>query len=117
MVYFPTITNRERTIIRIPMFSTLVINYGNKVEQRLALDSSVRYKFEVTWESKLTEAEVNAIKDFYVARKGSFEAFYWVNPEDNVTYTVRFSEDLINITYFHYQLYELDKVTLIEVTS
>lgn len=117
MATFPTITNRERTIIKIPMFQTLTINYGNKVEQRISLDSAVRYKFQITWNSALKSTELASISNFFIARKGAYESFSWVNPEDSVTYTVRFEEDLINITYFHFQLYELNQITLIEVSA
>lgn len=117
MATFPTITDRERTIVKIPMFRTLTINYGNKIEQRISLDSAVRYKFQMTWESKLKATELASISDFFIARKGAYESFSWVNPEDSVTYTVKFEEDLINISYFHFQLYELNQINLIEVAA
>jgi hypothetical protein len=37
--------------------------------------------------------------DFFKARKGAYEAFYFVNHIDGVTYICRFAEDKLNIEY------------------
>lgn len=42
---------------------------------------------------KTTYAEMMAIKDFFIARKGSYEPFNWGDPYSGTTKLVRFKED------------------------
>lgn len=52
------------------------------------------------------QVDADAIWSFYVARRGSFEAFRWTNPVDNETYTVRFADDQLDRTALWRVLFE-----------
>lgn len=108
--------NPSYSLIKIPMFQTNIISYGNKIEQRLAKNSIVQWKLQLNFKV-LTREQSNYIVNFFIARKGKFDAFKWTNPEDSVEYTVRFEEDMMNIEYFSYLLYTLNQVNLIEVSA
>lgn len=57
-------------------------------------------KPKVTWEVTtpvLTDAEAQALRNFYAARRGSFEAFQWLSPLDGVLLTVRFKKNSLVI--------------------
>lgn len=41
----------------------------------------------------LTSTQYKTIRDFYLARKGSYESFQWTHPVLKETYTVRFKMD------------------------
>ncbi len=75
---FPTIRS-SYGLIEIPTFSTLVIGYGSAIEQRISLDSVETWHFRAQWRT-LTEANKDTIQQFFIARKGSFEAFTWIHP-------------------------------------
>lgn len=50
-----------------------------------------------TWPVKYTEihqADKNTLKDFWTVTKGGALIFDWVNPEDGLTYQVRFKEPM-----------------------
>lgn len=72
---FP-LNSQIKSITRIPMFRTGIINYGNKVEQRYAKDSLPRHKFQIEFIAKISDANIDVLLAFFYARKGSFEAFY-----------------------------------------
>lgn len=82
MTTWPTsIQGPDWPIIKIPQFSTNIIDYGNKVEQRLSMWSAPKYEFPLNWKT-LSTADMDTIMKFYLARKGSFESFYWRNNEE-----------------------------------
>ena len=115
MAYFPSV-NPSYSLIKIPMFRTHVVEYGNKVEQRLARDSAARYKFQMNF-TKLNSTDANSIVSFFITCKGRFTSFSLVNPEDSQIYTVRFDDDVMNLDYFMYQLYNLNQVNFIQVSA
>ncbi|OED38493.1 hypothetical protein AB834_00840 [PVC group bacterium (ex Bugula neritina AB1)] len=45
--------------------------------------------------SNRSKTEVDDLLSFFSDRKGCFESFLWENPNDSLTYTVRFSNDSI----------------------
>ena len=49
-------------------------------------------EFTFSWVA-LSDADYLLLTDFYM-QVGTFQAFAWVNPMDDQTYTVRFSENL-----------------------
>ena len=110
---FPSI-NPHYSLFKIPSFNTHIINYGNKVEQRIARDDEVKYMFKLRWKI-LNQVNANRLLNFFISMRGSYEAFYWDNPEDNTTYLVRFGSDMMNLEYFTYQLYTLQEVTLVQI--
>lgn len=65
-------------------FNTIKTTFEDKKKQ-VALKSSDP---EQTWRLKysyLTDAELGEIFDFYDARRGAYEAFYWYHPFDETT--------------------------------
>jgi hypothetical protein len=62
-----------------------------------------------------TSAQVAEIYNFYVARKGAFEAFYITVA--GVQYLVRFRKDGLSWTQFNYMLYNFGTLEMIEVTA
>lgn len=113
MAAFPNI-NPDYSVIENYSFNTTIINYGNKIEQRIKKSSAARTEFKLHW-GILNSADKATINAFFIARGGAFESFTWTNPVDNVVYTVRFKEDDMNAEYFAYQLWNLNEVTFIEV--
>ena len=95
-------------------FNTHIINYGNKIEQRIAINSLNQKKFKLRWRS-LSAANKNTIQSFFVARLGAYESFTWVNPLDSASYTVRFMQDSMSTEYFNYLLWEINEVEFLEV--
>lgn len=79
-VNFPVV-DWSYSLIKIPLFDTKIINYGNKVEQRIANVSVPRYKIKGKF-SNFTDETADAVMAFFEARKGAFEAFYLQNQEE-----------------------------------
>lgn len=79
-VNFPSIKSRYGCV-RIPMFDTTILRYGSRVEQRLANLATPYHKFVVQVQIR-TLTITNTILAFFVARKGSYEAFYFQNSEE-----------------------------------
>lgn len=77
MATFPT-TPRPATVIKVPSFSTLVVGYGNNIEQRIQLNSSERYQFNLSFTAREVSS-MDVFIEFFLARKGSFESFYFQN--------------------------------------
>ncbi|MCK9555018.1 DUF2460 domain-containing protein [bacterium] len=73
-------------------FETLITKFENGVEQRRSKQSIPLRKWTLQFHNRTTE-ELTTIRSFYVARKGSYESFTWVNPNDSVEYAVRFDSD------------------------
>ncbi len=84
-------------------FKTLVSDFANGAEQRRNKWGQGKRSFTLTYDV-LTAAETNTLYNFYVARKGPFEAFSFVNPMDSQTYTVRFVDDEMSYDEFDIQL-------------
>lgn len=75
-------------------FNVLTTEFeSGKVQKKYrgALPTVWTLKFKTTW------AEMTAIRDFFIDRKGSFESFTWVDPWSGTTKTVRFAEDNLDI--------------------
>lgn len=60
------------------MFNTLVVGYGNTIEQRIQLNSVEQYTFELTFSVKEVSS-MDVFIEFFLARKGAYESFYWQN--------------------------------------
>lgn len=96
-------------------FKTLVSKYESGAEQRRAKWAYPLRSFVLQFEMSDWETEAEEILNFFIARKGSFEAFQWDNPNDGATYTVRFLEDFLNLARFAYKLYSLGEIRFVEV--
>lgn len=90
--------NPQKTYEYGSEWRTNVSTFGEGKEQRRKKYSASVKIFH--WESPTCPvADADAIQAFFDARYGSYGAFYWVNPLDSVTYTVRFVSDSLKITY------------------
>jgi hypothetical protein len=173
----PTSILPSYSLTKIPTFRTFIVDYGNKVEQRISRDSLVRYQFKLKFDA-VEISNTDILTAFFEARKGSFEAFYFLNAEEayreNIwvkstsyvlnqivrpttvngrsykctqagtshgsteptwptttngtvtdsgviwkenTYLVRFVDDIINVEYFQYNLYNFGEINLTEVSA
>ncbi len=72
--------------IRGPMFE------GGYVQTR-ARFTRISRKWTIHY-LQMTQTNKNTVKDFEDARKAGSESFTWTNPEDSVSYTVRFMEPI-----------------------
>ena len=68
--------------------------------------------FKVTFKTN-TREEILAIRDYFIARQGSFESFPFTDPLEGITYTVRFQEDSFTIERQEIGVFNA-KVTLME---
>lgn len=90
---------------------SMPIDYGNKSNNiSFSSDSGTsqvrpRGKMKRTFSFSyvaLILTEWKTIRDFYIARNGTAQSFYWTDPVEKVTYTVRFSsEELIGKNFGH----------------
>jgi len=95
-------------------FKTLSSKFENGVRQRRAKRAYPERVFVLHFEAADWATEAQEILDFFLARMGGYEAFYWVNPNDDVTYQVTFAEDILNLSRIAYQLFDLKEIRLVE---
>ena len=79
---FPVSSPFAYSITRTPSFRTFIVNYGNKIEQRLPQQADPRHSIKTKFASHIIEIDAEAILAFFLARKGSAEAFWLQNPEE-----------------------------------
>ena len=96
-------------------FLTIISELEGQQEQRRSKRSFPRRTFRLLWKV-LSSAEVDILFDFYIARKGSFEAFNFVNLNDSVTFIVRFELDKMSKQRFSGALFSTG-LTLLEVND
>jgi len=106
-------------------FNTAVDEAYSGKEQRRNLWTNPRRKWVLEFDKNETDA--NSIIDFFEARKGRYESFYWTWQAthgttskamggDGVQYRVRFENDELN--FEHLALgYRTFQITLVEVVS
>lgn len=102
-------------LVKTPQFNTVIINYGGAVEQRISQEATPRYKIKANL-GTLTAVQYQTVLDFFIARKGAFEAFNLYD-ENNTLFVVRFEKDSYDFEYFEYELYSLNEVTFIQVNE
>jgi len=56
---------------------------------------------------RVTSATRTEIFDFFTARTGQLSTFDWLNPNDSVTYTVRFVSGSLESKEVDYQMYDI----------
>jgi len=78
----------------------------NWAEQRRLKSAQPRKIFTCTF-YPLTKTEVDLIKAFYVARRGSYEQFKFDNPLDLLRYNVRFVDNSIKVSRRAFNTYEV----------
>lgn len=98
-------------------FKTLITQFENGKEQRRA-KGLPRRVFKLKFEKATTKnSDAQDIWDFFVARKGRFEAFLWDYPKPDGTFEevkVRFDMDVLERDAFLTAIYT-HGITLIEV--
>lgn len=78
METFPAIMPSPE-LTELPSFDNVIINYGNKVEQRISKSVSPRWEFTIQYRT-LSDTNKEIIQDFFIARKGNFESFILNHP-------------------------------------
>lgn len=105
MATFPLVPDR---IINVTEeFKTKIVTFENGVEQRSPQYNTSKPTFKLVFRF-LTTTRLNTLKDFFKARKGSYEAFYFVNHVDGLTYTCRFKADTFKIEYINVNISNVD---------
>lgn len=87
-------------------FVTLISKAEGGKERRRSKRSTLKREWKLTF-PLLTVSECGSIWDFYLARKGAFEAFTWTDPVTSTQHTVRFKDDDLTKDYFEYNYYKL----------
>jgi len=93
-------------------FKTNVIPMDSGKEVRYS-KGQPRREFELVF-SLLNGTTKDEIQAFFDAREGSFDTFYWDNPNDSTSYEVRFKEDSIQVDNVEYDMYNIN-ITLLEI--
>ena len=107
----PTVTNWDI----IPEFNTFVSEFGSGVLVRNSKWTVPRYKFKIKYRTPMRKEDINAIKDFYLARKGMFESFLLYVQPLGTTHTVLFTSDTTNYNYWFNTLSNTGEVSFQEV--
>ena len=97
----------DNVIEEDPEFRTSVSSFENGAEQRRGHWTSPIRKWRLQLNNR-TQAQMEAIRDFFIAKKGALTSFTWVNPIDSVEYTVRFSEDKLSIKRKSFEIYDIE---------
>ncbi len=97
-------------------FEGNIITYTGGREQRIIGIPEVRKSIGVRYKI-LNEINRNTILTFFTSRRGRTETFYWIDPTDEIierAYIVRFVEDILNIENFALNLWNYNKIDMIE---
>lgn len=92
-------------------FATTISNMQLGPEERRHVHGP-RKSWELNFQKDVYDA--NEAWNFYVDRKGSFEAFKFECPIDKKVYTVKFAEDNLSRVVFQRRMYEFG-IRLVEV--
>jgi len=93
---------------------TKILSMEDGGEQRSSFGTPRRI-FTLNFD-KVTKVIKDSIVDFYDARQGRFEAFGWINPNDSITYDVKFLPNSLEVEEIDYQMYNI-QFQLIEVVK
>ena len=93
----------------------LETEFENGVVQKRKKWSQARKRFQLTFNVN-TLTEITEIKDYFIARDGSYDTFTFTEPLSSTAYTVRFKENSFELTRDNYGSYSAT-VELIEEIS
>lgn len=93
---YPLVPNRISNAT--PEFKTNIVKSESGHEQRSPNYSQPKKTFRL-YHQLLNLNELAILTNFFVAKKGSYMKFYFVNHIDNVTYECRFVEDKLPIEF------------------
>ena len=88
-------------------YDTLVTAFENGVEQRRARRSSAIKEFTLQFRNR-SQDDLDVVEALFNSKKGALTSFTWLNPEDNVEYSVRFKEDSFKKTLKHYGIFDFE---------
>ncbi len=110
---FPNLTAEYDFVEEVSYDDVIVSLYPNGQEQRIKTASASRRRFTLRFQL-LASSDMDTLYNFFMARHGSLEPFYFTNPRDSQTYIVRFYHPSMSRTLFTVLL-ESTGVSLIEV--
>lgn len=97
--FLPAFVGSEKFTINLPdperveesiTFRTLITQFESGKEQRRS-KGTPRRSWNLRYRKNASDA--SDLWSFYVARRGAYESFEWLNPVDGQTYKVRFARD------------------------
>ncbi len=97
-----------------PIWESTVTSFPSGMEQRVALQSQVRYQFDFDSEY-MTSSEKTSLINFFIARQGQMIPFKWYDI-DSVLHYVRFNQKTIPFETHGFGRW-LASISLIEVHS
>jgi len=101
------ITVPDFVIEEEPAFDTLISKQVLGVDQERSKRAYALRKWRLRFFNR-TQAELNIVRDFFIARKGQFEVFSWNNPIDSEDFYVRFEKDSLKYKYRAYNVYDIE---------
>lgn len=119
MSIFPDLPGVKIEATYRPEFSTLIRRSTAGNEYRVAQRSAPKWRIALAFEFLRAgaESELQTLVNFFLARKGTFEAFEFTHPDNaitgqGVTLTVRFVNDAQDFERFLDDLWSARKVEL-----
>ena len=94
-------------------FAIHTVEYETGIEQRRARHADSRRRWKLVYSNRPT-SQMETVRDFFIAKKGSLTSFTWTNPNDSVEYDVRFEDQELRITRDRYARWNWE-MTFIEV--
>lgn len=88
-------------------YKTLVSEFENGSEQRRRKWSQPHKKWQLRFTNK-TKQEMELIRDFFKSKYGEFLPFVWANPNDGISYTVRFNSDSFKFSLKSFEVYDFE---------
>ena len=77
-------------------FNVIKTEFESKKKQYALKSNDPEQSWSLKWEP-LEEDDINNIFNFYVARSGTYEAFYWLHPYEKTTLTKAASSTTIEV--------------------
>ena len=114
MATYPTVPKPQYEYIEEIEFKVAITQYPNGTEQRILTGPSNGTVLISLNYAMLTEANMDVLWDFFVARKGPVQSFNYTSIRDATPYVVRFNMSLMSRNRFRYIL-EKSEVKLIQV--
>lgn len=83
---FPTLPGRGWSIVKTPIWKTVAHESVSGMELRSTMLTYPRYRISLSFDvlrARTDLAEVQALMSFFNLRKGAFDSFLWMDPDDN----------------------------------
>lgn len=118
---WPLTTLTDYGLVKTTKFKTIIHDLGvdpvtgGQREQRVSKQSVATHTWKIVLKNRLA-TEADSLYDFFVARKGPYEAFNITDPFDSATYLVRFVDEMMDQDYFYTLLWN-GQVKVTQVSS